>query len=287
MGRCYEFGTSIAEGCDHAMVVTSSGGACVCVRCQTLCGGRFGGCAAVIAEPGRIPAYAPAWALDPEASPPAPVAIGRARDRIDVVPPTPVASNGVAPAYLNGQAAPSAPPAAERDLSLLMAAIDRFARDIASVRAHLDGFDASVHAKLEALDTSVHGRLDSLDEAITRIAADKPKRLSLLSRDAGAPNADELSDTVHELQSHVDLVADRLSTLLGGPSLTELMDRFDEIDRRILLLGEQLEATTAPPPTRKTAARKKVAAPEPEPEAPKARTRTRRKAPEDAPDIAL
>jgi len=281
MGRCYEFGTSIVEGCDHAMVVTSTGGACVCVRCQTLCGGRFGGCTAIIAEPGRIPAYVPAWALDPDASALAPVAIGRARDRIDVAPPSPASSNGMA-LYSNGQ---SAPPAAERDPALLMAAIDRFARDIASVRAHLDGFDASVQAKLDGLDASVQGKLDSLDEAITRIATEKPKRLSLLSRDAGAPNVDELTAAVLELQSHVDLVAERLSTLLGGPSLTELMDRFDEIDRRILLLSEQLEAASAPKPTRKAPAPKKAAAPEPDP--PKARPRTRRKAPADAPDIAI
>lgn len=287
MGRCYEFGTSIAEGCDHAMVVTNAGGACVCIRCQTLCGGRFSGCAAVIAEPGRIPAYAPAWALDADASPPAPVTIGRARERIDAAPPSPMSSNGVAASYSNGQAAPSAPAAAERDVSLLMAAIDRFARDIASVRAHLEGFDASVQSRLDTLDALVHGRLDSLDEAIARVAADKPKRMSLLSRDAVGSNVDEMNTSVHELQSHVDLVAERLSTLLGGPSLTELMDRFDEIDRRILLLGEQLEAATVPPPrpTRKAAAPKAAAAAEPE--APKTRSRARRKAPEDAPDIAI
>ncbi len=62
MGRCYEFGVEIHAGCEHAMVVTAEGGACECKVCSTVCPGRFAGCAAVVAIPGRVPPSAPAWA---------------------------------------------------------------------------------------------------------------------------------------------------------------------------------------------------------------------------------
>lgn len=63
MGRCYEFGVEIHAGCEQAMVVTAGGGACECRQCETVCPGRFGGCAAVVAVPGRVPASAPSWAV--------------------------------------------------------------------------------------------------------------------------------------------------------------------------------------------------------------------------------
>lgn len=65
MGRCYDFGVEIHSGCEQAMVVTAEGGACECRACATVCPGRFGACAAVVAVPGRLPPSAPSWALPP------------------------------------------------------------------------------------------------------------------------------------------------------------------------------------------------------------------------------
>ena len=74
MGRCYEFGVSIREGCEHAMVVPAEGGRCECVGCGTSCPGRFKGCGRVIAQPGYIPSTAPGWSLTPPEEPAAVVA---------------------------------------------------------------------------------------------------------------------------------------------------------------------------------------------------------------------
>ncbi|HEX7167982.1 MAG TPA: hypothetical protein VF230_13475 [Acidimicrobiales bacterium] len=68
MGRCYEFGVSIAAGCDHAMVVVEEGGACRCVSCATICRGRFAGCVRVLSTPGYVPVLAPRRALVPRQS---------------------------------------------------------------------------------------------------------------------------------------------------------------------------------------------------------------------------
>jgi hypothetical protein len=62
MGRCYEFGVAIGDGCEHAMVVSDGGGACGCAACGATCGGRFRSCAEVTSTPGYIPLAAPAWA---------------------------------------------------------------------------------------------------------------------------------------------------------------------------------------------------------------------------------
>ena len=59
MGRCYEFGPVITEGCDHAMVVSPEGGACVCGECGARCLGRFKACGPILAQPGYVPVTAP------------------------------------------------------------------------------------------------------------------------------------------------------------------------------------------------------------------------------------
>lgn len=96
MGRCYEFGAVVHEGCGHAMVVTDAGGACGCAVCGALCEGRFKGCAQVVAQPGYVPVSAPAWArpgaeVDP-AVPPAATPPSRRRNGSsvpsEVAPPT-------------------------------------------------------------------------------------------------------------------------------------------------------------------------------------------------------
>lgn len=66
MGRCYEFGVVIAGGCDHAMVVSPEGGACVCGTCGAACTGRFRGCDAILAMPGHVPVAAPKVDTRPE-----------------------------------------------------------------------------------------------------------------------------------------------------------------------------------------------------------------------------
>src|SRR5687768_1949063 len=59
MGRCYEFGTSINPDCEHGMVVVDEGGACRCPVCDTLCRGRFAGCAEIVSRPGYVSPLAP------------------------------------------------------------------------------------------------------------------------------------------------------------------------------------------------------------------------------------
>lgn len=65
MGRCYEFGVSISDGCEQAMFVPPEGGRCVCIGCGAPCHGQFRGCSAIISKPGYVPAIAPKWARGP------------------------------------------------------------------------------------------------------------------------------------------------------------------------------------------------------------------------------
>lgn len=53
-----------------------------------------------------------------------------------------------------------------------------------------------------------------------------------------------------DLRSQVELVAERLSSLLGGPSLTELMDRQDDIDQRLTAIEEHLRSIRVRAPLR-------------------------------------
>ena len=71
MGRCYEFGVVITEGCDHTMTVPDEGGRCVCNSCGADCLGRFNGCASIISRPGYVPLLAPASAREHAPEPPA------------------------------------------------------------------------------------------------------------------------------------------------------------------------------------------------------------------------
>ena len=77
MGRCYEFGVLVGEGCQHAMVVPPGGGHCHCETCGVQCTGKFAACTAIIAQPGYVPTTAPAWAVaradpGPRVAPPEP-----------------------------------------------------------------------------------------------------------------------------------------------------------------------------------------------------------------------
>src|SRR5688572_23223867 len=105
MGRCYEFGVAVAEGCEHAMVVTPEGGACQCRGCGVRCEGRFPGCAAIVAIPNRVPPaartlVASAAAVAAELSPHAAGTNGHGRNGT-----TTVAEQRAAPALPKGAAA--------------------------------------------------------------------------------------------------------------------------------------------------------------------------------------
>lgn len=73
MGRCYEFGVLVGDGCEHAMVVPAGGGRCECATCGVSCTGKFAACTAIIDQPGYVPSTAPAWAVAIGAPAPAPV----------------------------------------------------------------------------------------------------------------------------------------------------------------------------------------------------------------------
>jgi hypothetical protein len=64
MGRCYEFGTVIVDGCDHAMRVADAGGACICPTCGAHCEGRYKGCVPILQHAGYVPSTAPSWAVE-------------------------------------------------------------------------------------------------------------------------------------------------------------------------------------------------------------------------------
>lgn len=63
MGWCHEFGSQIAEGCDHPMTAGSS--SCHCEQCGIVCEGKFAGCASVwAAGPREVTLVRPAAGED-------------------------------------------------------------------------------------------------------------------------------------------------------------------------------------------------------------------------------
>lgn len=62
MGRCYEFGVSLHDDCEQAMVVPAEGGHCICASCGSDCPGQFNACSVVVSQPGYVPVTAPDWA---------------------------------------------------------------------------------------------------------------------------------------------------------------------------------------------------------------------------------
>jgi hypothetical protein len=156
MGRCYEFGTSIADDCDHAMVVSSEGGSCVCVRCGTACTGRFAGCSEIIAQPGRVPVFAPVWALDAEATPPAPVGVGGRRGRRGRTVSGEDATRDDQPANGLTAHATTSNGHAPIETGASPAGLDALTRDIAFIKRHLEDLEAVVErlAKLSLAEQS-------------------------------------------------------------------------------------------------------------------------------------
>ena len=118
-------------------------------------------------------------------------------------PPVSVDLSGVESGIAELRAAVAPVPDAAAAVAALRDAVGTMADDVASTRPDRE---------------ELQRRLADLAVAVTRLQA--------------------TVDTVVEspepaaLRSQIDLVAERLSTLLGGPTLTELMDRLDEIAER-------------------------------------------------------
>lgn len=92
------------------------------------------------------------------------------------------------------------------------------------VRADLDGGFQEVASRALVL-------AEASDEIVTRVEAAVGELQVRVDDIATAVIALQPTiDAILDLQAHVDLVAERIATLLGGPSLTEIMDRIDELD---------------------------------------------------------
>jgi hypothetical protein len=124
-------------------------------------------------------------------------------------PPAPVDLSGVESAIASLSARVDALPAevpeppAPVDLSGVQSAVEGFASKLAPLQATADAV-AELKAVVGALASSI---------------------------DAIQPDT---------LRSELQLVAERLSSLVGGPSLSELMDRHDDVDRRLAAIEEHL-----------------------------------------------
>ena len=168
MGRCYEFGVSIRDGCEHAMVVPAEGGRCECVGCGTPCTGRFKGCTAIISVGGYVPTTAPAWSLRrPE---PLPTATAVTGPTVALLPPPPPS--------------PPAPVLAERDddvITRVQASLDELGRQIEARDAELGAlFDRFVDeftrlrdeiSSLGSTTSLLRSRVDDLTERLDRMVA--------------------------------------------------------------------------------------------------------------------
>ena len=175
MGRCYEFGVVIEEGCDHAMVVSPEGGACVCAGCGAGCTGRFGGCSAILAMPGHVPLAAPKGSLDGQARP-------------QGVPLRAVSATGEA-GPVRPLAMPEVPDAPERapehvvpdglPLPRLAEVVDMFEELLARPDRTVDAL-AQLRRELEKRDEELLAAFDRLADAHSRIgeelAADREVR---------------------------------------------------------------------------------------------------------------
>jgi hypothetical protein len=149
MGRCYEFGVLVGEGCQHAMVVPASGGRCECEACGVACTGKFAACASILAQPGYVPATAPAWALQKGEGTAATGAGSRSLGS-----GTASASGPEVAAAVDGLAA-----RLDERLAELTRRIDALAADVTRLQHPVDQQAAALEAAVAALDEAVK-RLD-------------------------------------------------------------------------------------------------------------------------------
>ena len=164
MGRCYEFGVPVGDGCEHPMVVAADGSACVCSGCGTVCKGRFKGCAAILARPGYVPV---AVAAGPAAS-------AAAADVAAAAPP--VVAVAVVPDPLPTEPDEPDVPALAEVRSLLEAMLDRPERTsdaVEALRHELRTRDAALGEAFERL-------ILSYDRLMEEVVADRHARERLV-----------------------------------------------------------------------------------------------------------
>ncbi|MGH9177230.1 MAG: hypothetical protein ACRD0N_01560 [Acidimicrobiales bacterium] len=153
MGRCYEFGVLVGEGCEHAMVVPDPGGRCECATCGARCAGRFAACAAIIESPGYVPVTAPAWA----------VAVGNRSDR------APLGAGSSAGPGL-GAGVPAQPEPAEAAADLV-GALEGVAKQLAEHDVELATRLDSLAERVAELQRQVTGQESGLQAVLARLAA--------------------------------------------------------------------------------------------------------------------
>lgn len=176
MGRCYEFGVSVDEACEHAMSVVADGGSCECTVCDARCPGRFAGCAQVVDQPGYVPVLAPAWARSGTASAaPAP----------ELAPPRPVHR----PVVRDLEAGRPARPVGdvESELAVIRELVEKLldrppaGDEFGGFRAVLDERDTELTAMFERF-LAVHGQLTTQVEQTTAAQARLAELLGRLER---------------------------------------------------------------------------------------------------------
>lgn len=156
MGRCYEFGVLVGEGCEHAMVVPHAAGRCECATCAVVCTGRFAGCAGIIERPGYVPPTAPAWAVAVGRPPERPGAAAAAGGELGPAPaPRPVRQGAEGgerhgPAADVGSLEAVRKQLAEHDVELATR-IDALAEQVAGLHRRLAGHDEALRAVVDQL----------------------------------------------------------------------------------------------------------------------------------------
>ena len=183
MGRCYEFGVVVGQGCDHPMVVASDGSACACSECGALCKGRFDGCAAVLARPGYSPVVTtvPVSIAAPRVRPPASSVAVAVAPAVPEVPAVEVPLVAEAPEpVVSEQPVMDSIDALRRDLETRDVALgEAFERLITSYDRLMEG----VAADREARDRLI-GAVELLAERLAELEGRDPAPLFPFRRDA-------------------------------------------------------------------------------------------------------
>ena len=100
--------------------------------------------------------------------------------------------------------------------------------DVERLRAAVDAVGATTESSIATLASTIESAAPGRDETARRVADLTVAMARLQATVEGVVANPELAD----VRARVELVAERLGTLLGGPTLTELMDRIDELGDR-------------------------------------------------------
>lgn len=189
MGRCYEFGVAVHEGCEQPMVVPAEGGKCVCATCGAVCHGKFRGCDAIISQPGYVPLAAPRAASEQHRG-------------LDATPPSVAvtASSAVVPS----DAAPATVRAEPAVVERLAPIIEH---QLAEVAALVESLAARPDRSVEAivlLNRAMAARDEELAGAFERLTGSYERLIEEVRDDRGA---------VERLERAVTALADRLASL--------------------------------------------------------------------------